>query len=156
MLGALVIGLCTSSWAAAGGSNVIAGVKSIGGYPVSAKYTLARQIFGGPYSETQSGTTCLARWGGGLTIAWQRRLPYAKWDKACVTFSWAKMSGKLWRTDKGLRVGSSETQLRRLYASATRQTSGGYTMWRLAAGSSISLQAWAKNGRVSFFRIVRG
>src|SRR5262245_13975681 len=130
MLGAVVIGLCPSTGAAAGGSYVITGIKSIGGYPVSAKYALARHIFGGPFSETQSGTMCVARWRGGLTIAWQRRLPYAKWEKACLAFSWAKVAGKLWRTDRGLRVGSSETQLRKLYASATRQASARYTMWR--------------------------
>jgi hypothetical protein len=74
---------------------------------------------------------------------------------ACVTFAWANVTGSKWRTDKGLRVGASQSQVRELYKSATRKSSGGYTVWTLARVSGKSLQAWMQDGRIEFFRVVR-
>lgn len=140
----------------AAGSYVVTGTTTINGYHVGAGWTQARRLFGGPYSSTQTGAICTARWGTGLTITWKRKLPYANWPKACVTFSWAKLTGKQWRTDRGLRIGSAEAQVRSHYPAATSRTAGGFNVWRLASGSGISLEAWARGGRVAFLRLSKG
>lgn len=142
-----------SSAAAPTSSYVITGVKSIGGYRVGAPYSAARRAFDVQFSSSQDPTTCVAQWPKGLTIAWHRRLPYVKWQKACVKFYWAKVAGTAWRTDRGLKVGASVPGLRSLYPSATRKTSRAYAVWTLVRGSGVSLQAWTKKGRVVYFRL---
>lgn len=152
---AAVAGGSAPASAAAPPRYVIAGTTSIGGYRSGAGYARARTLFGGPVSSKQDLRTCVAGWATGLTIAWHRRLPYAKWQKACVAFMWARVKGKQWRTDKGLRVGSSESQIRKLYPRARRTSRSGYAVWKLQTASKVSLQAWVKRGRVVSFRLVK-
>ena len=71
MLGsaAVLTGLAIAAPATgAAGDYVISGQK-IGTYRVGAAFVEARSRLGGPYSETQSGTQCIARWPTGVTIA---------------------------------------------------------------------------------------
>jgi hypothetical protein len=141
-------------------SNVIAGTRTIDGYRVGAPWAAARRVFGFPKASSQSGTTCTARWKNGVSISWHRTLPYAKWTKACVRFSRANVgtatvAGPTWRTDKGLRVGASQSQIKKLYKAATSKKSGAYTVWTLTKASGNALQAWVKKGRISYFRLVR-
>jgi hypothetical protein len=155
-LALMAFGVASATSAASSSSYVITATKSIDGYRVGSTYVAARRRFGGPKSSSQSSRTCVASWSNRVTIAWNRRWPYAKWSKACVTFAWANVAGGKWRTDKGLRVGASQSQLKKLYKGATRKSSSGYTVWRLAKTSGSSLQAWLKRDRIAFFRIVRG
>jgi hypothetical protein len=153
-LALMAIGFASAS-SALSGSYVITATKSINGYRVGSGFVAAKRQFGFPKSSSQSSRTCVARFANRVTIAWQRRWPYAKWSKACLTFAWANVTGSKWRTDKGLRVGASQSQVRELYKSATRKSSGGYTVWTLARASGKSLQAWMHDGRIAFFRVVR-
>jgi hypothetical protein len=153
----LIVG-ATSLAAVRSSSYVITGARTIDGYRVGATYAQAVRVLGGSYSTTQTNKTCTARWANGVTIVWHRTLPYAKWSKACLRFSFARVqrarvAAPNWRTDKGLRVGASESQLKRLYPAATAKLSSGYRVWTLAKASRIKLQAWAKKGHVAFFRL---
>jgi hypothetical protein len=139
----LVISLSAT---AAAGPNVISG-QSVGAYRLGG-YVEARRQFGGPYSSTQSPTSCIARWPNGVSIAWQRHLPYSAWEKACIVFRWAKVTGKAWRTDKGLSIGSTEATLKKLYPSARSKRSNAFTVWSLATSPKSTLQAWSRGGRV--------
>jgi hypothetical protein len=139
-------------------SFVITGVKTIAGYKVGTTYAQALRYFGGAFSTTQSSSSCTARWKNGVTIVWHRRSPATNWAKACTRFNYATV-GKAraprgtWRTDKGLRVGATETQLKKLYPAATSKRSRRYTVWTLATVSKISLQAWVQKGRIAYFRL---
>ena len=155
MLGsaAVLTGLAIAAPATgAAGDYVISGQK-IGTYRVGAAFVEARSRLGGPYSETQSGTQCIARWPTGVTIAWKRRLPYSVWQKACIVFRSAKVEGKLWRTDKGLRIGASDAALKRLYPGAHSAKADTFTVWSLATSSKFTLQAWSRGRHVAFFRL---
>jgi hypothetical protein len=159
-LALMAIGVASASSARPSSSNVITGTRSIDGYKVGAPWSAARRIFGFPKASSQSGTTCTARWTNGVSLSWYRTLPYSKWTRACVRFSRAKvgeatLAGPTWRTDKGLRVGAPQSQVKKLYKAATRKNSGGYAVWTLAKASRSSLQAWVKRGRIAYFRIVR-
>lgn len=158
VLTALVLG---ASALAAGRSTarVITGTKTIDGYRVGTTYAQARKVLGGPYSATQSSAVCTARWTNGVTITWRRRLPRTNWTRACLRFSSAKVgrsktAGPVWRTDKGLRVRASASQVKRLYPAATSKRSGRYTIWTLTKTPTVSLQAWVTRGRVAYFRLV--
>ena len=148
-----------SSLAAAHASSyVITGAKTIDGYKVGTTYAQALRYLGSPYSTTQSSTACIARWTSGVTITWHRRLPATNWAKACTRFSYAtvkhgKSARATWRTDKGLRVGAAQSQVKKLYPVARSKRSNGYTVWNLTKASTISLQAWVKQGQVAFFRL---
>jgi hypothetical protein len=154
-------GLVTSpsSLAAAQSSSyVITGAKAIGGYKVGTTYAQALRYLGYAYSTTQSSAACTARWTNGVTIIWHRKPPATNWTKACARFSYAtvkqgKSARATWRTDKGLRVGASLSQVKKLYPAATSKSSNGYSVWNLAKASKITLQAWVRQGRVSFFRL---
>jgi hypothetical protein len=149
---ALGVGSASSSLSSS--SYVITAAKSIGGYKVGSTYVAAKRQFGGPVSSTL-GRNCTVRWPNRVTINWHRQAQYAKMAKACVAFAWAKVNGTAWRTDKGLRVGAPQSQVKKRYKSATRKNSGGYTVWTLAKASGNSLQAWVKSGRIAYFRVVR-
>lgn len=141
-------------------SFVITGAKTIDGYKVGTTYASASRTFGGSYSTTQSSTNCTARWKNGVTIVWHRKLGGTNWTKVCTRFSYAtvrpaKAPKGTWRTDKGLRVGARQTQVKTFYPAATSKRSEGFTVWTLAKASTISLQAWVKNGRIAYFRVVR-
>ena len=160
---ALMALILVSASIAAGRSstNIIAGTKSIDGYRVGAPYAAARRTFGFPKASSQNGTTCTARWMNGVSISWHRTLPYAKWTKACVRFSRARVgkpsvAQRAWRTNEGLRVGARASQVSRLYPSATSRRSGVYTIWTLQKSPKVSLNAWVKKGRVAFFRLAAG
>jgi len=147
-------GVATATSARTSSSYVITATKTIDGYRVGSAFTNAKRRFGGPRSSSQDRAACVASWANGVTIAWQRRPQYVKWERACVTFVWSKVTGRLWSTDKGLRVGASQSQVKKLYNVATSKKSGAYTVWTLAKSSGNSLQAWVKGGRVSYFRVV--
>jgi hypothetical protein len=150
----VVVGSAPSWAAAASTSYVITAAKSIDGYRPGSAYVAATKSFGGPVSSTQGPRTCVATFTNGVTIAWHRRLPYSRWEKACLAFEWAKVTGTQWKTDRALHVGSTEAQLRNAYKSATKKNSNGYTVWTLAKSSNNALQAWVKNGRVAYFQLV--
>jgi len=149
------VGAGSAAQTMASASHVITAVKSINGYRVGAAYTAARQTFGAQYSSTQDRTTCQASWAGGLTIAWHRQLPSANWNKACLHFAWAKVTGSSWRTDRGLRVGAPQSNVKKIYKSAAHKSSGAYTVWTLNKASGKTLQAWAKKGRIAYFKLVQ-
>jgi hypothetical protein len=134
-------------------TDVITGT-AVGGLATTAAFAKAQELFGVPYSETQSSTDCIARWQGGLTIAWHRKLPEKKWTKACVEFNWAKVTGKNWRTDKGLRVGAAQAAIKRLYPHAAKQKAGTAVYWNLSPNGNPSLQASMKHGRIKYFQVV--
>jgi len=139
-------------------SYVITGAKTIGSYKVGATDAQALRSLGSAFSTTQSSTVCIARWRNGVTISWHRRPPATNWAKACTRFSYAtvgtaKRPKGTWRTDKGLRVGATQSQVKKLYPAATSKRSNVYSVWNLASASRISLQAWVKQGRVAFFRL---
>lgn len=139
-------------------SFVITGVRTIDGYKVGTTYAQALRDFGGSFSTTQSNTNCTARWKNGVTIVWHRKLPSSKWSKACTRFNFATVGRAraprgTWRTDKGLRVGATQVQLKKLYPAARSKRLNRYTVWTLASVSKISLQAWMKRGRVAHFRL---
>jgi hypothetical protein len=128
----------------------------IGGFPVlTGGFAQARQLFGGPFSSTQDRFTCVAKWAGGLTLAFKRQFPLSVWEKACRVLEWAQASGKKWQTDKGLRVGNTESQIKHLYPKATSAKAGSTTKWSLVPGQKPVIQAWTKRGSVVLFRIVR-
>jgi hypothetical protein len=161
-LALVALTLGSSALAAARTSSyIIRGATSIDGYRVGATYAQAQRFLGGSYSTSQSNTTCTARWKNGVTIVWHRKLPATKWAKACTRFNSArvgraKKTRATWQTGKGLRVGASQAQLKKLYPGATSKGSNRYKVWTLAKASKISLQAWVTNGQVAFFRLVRG
>jgi hypothetical protein len=128
---------------------------AVGDLVTTAEFAKAQELFGVPYSETQSSTDCIARWQGGLTIAWHRELPEKKWTKACLKFSSAKVTGKNWRTDKGLRVGAAQAAIERLYPHAAKKKAGTAVYWNLNPKGNPSLQAWMKHGRIKYFQVVR-
>ena len=144
-----------SASGASSSSALIVQPKVIGGFKTSSGgFPQAQQVFGNPYSSTQSPSVCVARWSNGLTIAFKRKRPYSRWSKACIGFQWAKAS-KSWRTAKGLRVGSGEARIRQLYPHATSSTSGSMRKWVLTPGSNPQLQAWTKRGKVIYFAVQR-
>lgn len=135
--------------------SLIVQAKVIGGFKTSSGgFPQAQELFGNPYSSTQSPSLCIARWSNGLTIAFKRRLPYSRWSKACVSFRWAK-AAKSWRTAKGLRVGSPESKMKQIYPHATSSTVGSMKKWVLIPGGNPQLQAWTKHGKVSYFAVER-
>jgi hypothetical protein len=150
----IAFGFATGSFAAPSGAYVITATKAIDGYRVGSTYVAAVRQFGGPKSSSQDAQTCVARWSNRVTIAWHRRWPYAKWSKACLNFAWANVAGSKWRTDKGLRVGATRSQVKKLYKAAKSEKSGGYTVWTLTRSSGNTLQAWVKGGKISYFRLV--
>jgi hypothetical protein len=128
----------------------------IGGFRTATDgYPRAKQLFGGPYSSTQSPSVCIARWPDGLVITFKRKLPYAAFKKACLVVKSAKITGKRWHTDRGLRVGSPLSQLKRLYAKATWRTVAGKKLWVLTPSLHPALAARVKNGKVVYFAVVR-
>lgn len=132
--------------------NVVGGFATATG---GAKEAFA--IFGGPFSSTQSGTQCIGRWGDGLVLTFKRRLPYSAWSKACLRLISAVVTDKQWRTDKGLRVGSAVSAIKRAYPSAVaKAVTAGVTSWTLVPGLNPALSAWTKGDRVISLRIVRG
>lgn len=153
--GVALMAVCAAVASSGSNSYVITATKTIDGYRVGTGYTSALHRFGGPRSSSQDRAACVASWGNGVTIAWNRRPQYVKWQKACVTFAWSKVTGKLWQTDKGLRVGAAQSQLKKLYKGAAPKSSSGYTVWTLAKAPRTSLQAWVKGGRVAYFRLVQ-
>jgi hypothetical protein len=152
----LALAVVIATAAAAAGSSIVTGTTAIGGYHVGAGWAQAQRLFGGPYSSTQDRTVCTAQWRNGVTITWKRTLPYADWAKGCVKFSSAKLTGKQWRTDKGLQIGSVEAQVHSRYPAAKSSTANGFHVWRLASGAGVSLEAWVKAGRVAFLRLSKG
>ncbi len=117
-------------------------------------YAQAERLFGGPSSSSQDRRMCVVRWPDGLTIAFPRRLPGAAFRKACVRFKWARMTGRKWHTVKGLRVGSAERQIERLYPQAVRKKVKSRVGWNLVPGLNPALEAWTAERRVIFLRVV--
>jgi hypothetical protein len=130
--------------------NIVGGFKTkIDGYP------RARQLFGGPYSSTQDHFVCIIRWADGLTITFKRKQPFSVFAKACLVVQSAKITGRRWHTDKGLRIGSSASQITKLYPRAAQKTVGGLKLWVLVPGANPALAAQVKSGKVQYLTIVR-
>jgi hypothetical protein len=125
---------------------------AIGGFKVSSGWTQAHQIFGGPVSSTQDHFICTARWPDGLTLTFARHYPLTAWSKACKVFKSAKVTGKSWRTDKGLRIGSAESQIKHLYPGAVKKST---TVWIVNPKASPQLQASVKKGKVASIQVIR-
>jgi hypothetical protein len=142
--------VAVASSAASSRANVIVGVKSIAGFPVSSNFAAAKKLFGAPYSETSSSRVCIARWPGGLSVSFKRNPKFEKWERACLVVTSATGEKDNWRTDKGLRVGASVSQLKKLYPAAQQRGS----VWVLVPGST-SLSATLAKGRISGFQITR-
>ena len=145
----------------------IQGDYRIGGYAVKSDGMLRGVIdeYGPPTSKRRrwGRVGCLVGWrGAGLSILFYN----LGGGDACRPddgrFRTAAMTGRLWVTAKGLRVGDSVARLRRLYPGATYHASGHYprSWWLVTRYSRIGdngyypgLRAIVRNGRVGSFVI---
>jgi hypothetical protein len=105
-------------------------------------------VLGAPASRTPGGGGCLARWPavGAAVLLTAGGDPCAS-DGAKVR--WARVSGSIWRTQRGLSPGDTVRRMRALYPGARRRS--GY--WWLIAGRAAGrpaprLRAEARSGFV--------
>jgi hypothetical protein len=129
---------------------------TVGGFSTATgDFAQAQKLFGGPYSSTQNQTACVARWTDGLTLIFKRRLPFSAFKKACRLVRSGKITGKRWRTDKGLSVGSAQSSIKKLYPKAARRKVAGVLEWMLVPGLKPALFVRVKDGRVQYFHLAR-
>ncbi len=148
---------------AKGSSTARGSVTAIGGFKPQSDPTLgaAIRVFGSPSSVNGNGPdSCRVGWRAlGLRIVFVnlgepgRTACEASIGKAQI----ASAFGRVWRTSRGLKPGSSTRRLRRLYPNALRR---GRT-YRLVGGKSIFtdgsrysvLAAKTSKGRVGAFKL---
>jgi hypothetical protein len=136
-------------------SRVIQGSSRIGGFDTEyghgqLKYAIA--AFGRPPSLTRHSDAykCVARWPSlALTMTFN--------SSSCSTsscFISAVVSGREWRTGKGLRVGDSLSRLRRLYPTArVRDGLMALLIEPALEGTIVSLGAKVADGKVVGLRV---
>jgi hypothetical protein len=151
--------------AALAASFVIQGDYRIGGYAVKADGSLAGVIdeYGRPTSVRRrfQGGACDVRWRAiGLFVEFYNLGGDDSCRPASGRFRRATMTGRRWRTAKGLRIGDSVARLRRLYPRATFRAERFYgRAWWLVTRTSPfglrddypGLRATVRNGRVQAF-----
>jgi hypothetical protein len=163
--GIIALALASPATAAAR-SFVIQGDTNIGGYAVKADGTLdgAIEEFGEPTSlrgtsyQGQPRIACVARWPHlGLRISFYNLGGQDACEPQYGNFSEALITGKRWRTSKGLRIGDSARRLRSLYG---RPRFTGQWAWLLTRYSPYGggayypgLEAKLLRDRVTAFRI---
>ena len=84
-------------------------------------YTAALNAFGRPNSFLSDGNLCHVKWAGaGVTVGFASAAPSPCAASNLFTSSWYGMSlfGARWHTLRGLRVGSTIQQVRKLYPGA--------------------------------------
>lgn len=147
-------------------SFVVQGDTTIGGYAVKANGTLggAIEAFGQPTTlrgtsyQGQPRIACVARWQHlGLRISFYNLGGEDACEPRSGYFSQALVTGKQWRTAKGLRIGDSARRLRFLY-NPSRFT--GQWVWLLKRYSQYGagahypgLEGKILRGRVTAFRV---
>jgi hypothetical protein len=138
----------------------------IGSYYVNSpqnagrSYAAAVRAFGRPTSlrpNAYQTNRCTGSWPSlGLTITFETEAPQpCSATKLALSFwAGATIRARLWRTDRGLRVGDSLAKLRRLYPDAqVRKTTAVETRWVLVSvpgevAPVIYLEARVLHGRV--------
>ena len=157
---ATVIAVAVLHTAAASGQSVkthsyVVKGNVVGGFPTkTGGYAQAIRVFGGPVSSTTSKSTCTLRWADGLVLVFSRRHPQTKLERSCVIFGSATITRRIWRTDRGLRVGQAAAEVQRRYPDATRTVVGGATKWRLVPGLAPALDAWVRGGKIVRLQVV--
>lgn len=131
--------------------SAASGAGSLGGWPLRRE-PLAGGIsrLGAPASLTRAGAGCLARWpslGAALLVT-------GSGDPCAIqtaSVRWARLSGAIWRTKRGLAVGDSLRRLRTLYPKAISRQG----RWWLVRGRDAAtgrpaprLRAELRGGRV--------
>jgi hypothetical protein len=136
-------------------SRVIQGSRQIGSFQTEydhgqLKYAIA--AFGRPASLTprRDGYTCVASWASlALTMTYNS----ATCSKSSCFIS-AVVTGKEWRTAKGLRVGDSLARLRLLYPKAKmREGLEALEIDPALEGTVVGLGARMSGGRVAAIRV---
>ena len=154
--GALVTPAAIEARSASASHSYVVNGNVIGGFRTATDgYRTARKLFGGPRSSTQTHVACIVRWPDGLVVTFRRKLPYAAFTKACLVVESARITGKSWRTDKGLRVGSAVSEIARAYPTAALRKIGGLSVWVLAPRLNPALVARVKGGLVQYLAVVR-
>lgn len=159
---ALLVGLLALSVdaAAAPGSSVVRGDVQIGRYLVQRDGTLGGAIraFGRPSSLVRSDITCLARWPArGVRISFYNLGGQNPCNGRYGYFGEAIITGRSWRTGKGLRIGDPARRVTQLYGPPRRS---GVWVWLVTRRSPVGgnvpysgLSAKIQNGRVAAFRV---
>jgi hypothetical protein len=141
-------------------------IVTLGGFHPSRGATLrdATRALGDPSGRRGIGEeVCRVRWSDiGLLISFSN---FGGTDSCSPTGGFAQTAvimgsaARVWRTDRGLRIGSAESAIRRLYPSATRHRDGWWVVTtQLPFGQGCpcpypALRAKISRGRVSSFRV---
>jgi hypothetical protein len=137
LVAGLVIGLSAPrAGATPGGPAQIVAAKSVGAFHYRGPLSRAVQLFGQPTSQRTVGRNfyCRSEWRSlGLTI-----LSFGSCPRASMTIR-VTVTGPVWRTMRGLRIGDSVGRLRSLYSLAHRGAiHGTQTRWWVGLGHIFS------------------
>ena len=141
-------------------------IVTLGGFHPSRGATLAHatRALGDPSGRRRLGEeVCRVRWSDiGLLVMFSN---FGGTDSCDADGGFAQTAvikgsaARDWRTDKGLRIGSRESSIRRLHPSATRHRDGWWIVTtQLLTGTSCpcpypAVRAKVTRGRVSSFRV---
>ena len=144
-------------------SYVIQADVNIGGFKVKRDGTLggATGVLGRPTSKRLKGHVCHVGWRSfGVRMTFYNLGGQPACSDSTGYFGSATVTGRLWRTSVGLRVGDGVTRLRRLYPSAAYPAGSGFPSgWWLvprftqATGRYPGLLARVQRGRVSALEV---